>query len=392
MAAILKSEGDFVERSRNTPSLVVMKKKNFGDAWWIGHLTMSVQRGPLIDLWQWQPNSHDSAHVQSQLVEYRGSVAIPEDFHSRWNGRTKIVTYAILLNELIIAEGFEDGNIEVSSLEDMFSIQRTSATSFKGHTKPITCLFSPHKYHGRYLISAAEDCKICIWDLSNGKRLKIMNHHTVPVTQILESPTGSSNVTHSFVYTIAEDQTIGTISLDEMRLLHVIGGYACPIYSIHLMQDMNFMLVRYVDQTVMVWDMEIGCLERTLRSDDSEALLKRCEISIRGGDDSCKGIFQGKMTSCFTAPRKNNYLEIVTMNLRELIHPQTKGDSNENPVSKEATDSAQSPLLTRDQSSHICEALLSTVIISRGEPLLGEADTEVLRLRDLPGDIGAVLR
>jgi WD40 repeat protein len=390
--AVLKPESTSILKPESARSCFTLMEENTLDkTWWISCSRTSIDDTPILDLWTWK--THSSIPIKNlkppSRILYRDNLSrIEEESDANKTdsmSRKRVVSCAILLNESTLVEGLESGDIEIISVSDAFMIPRSSIHFFQGHTEAITCLFISKKSDGRYLISAAKDCSVCIWDLQTGGRLKTLRYHTTPVMTIVEPWTeGPSRTMQSLLYTIAQDQTVGTISLDDMRLLHVIGGYAPHIISIHWMLSMNFTLLRYEDHTVMVWDTDTGFLERISRiSKDAEALLKRCDLSITIETDPFHLDLSrnGTMSGIIMLPKCNPYLEIMMINIRCLIK------TREEPSVKQ-----QQSLCPDTDLNRLRKTVLSALILSRGEPLLTETGVEMLRVQKLPDTVGMVLR
>ncbi|KAB5525117.1 hypothetical protein DKX38_022866 [Salix brachista] len=106
-------------------------------------------------------------------------------------GITAIVTD--LAEQLLFAGGV-DGSIFVSVLdigllEDPFAVAGDEPVVLKGHNGSITAL----TFSSVGLISASEDCTVCLWDVISKVIIRRFSHHKGAVTNLVVIPRSASN-------------------------------------------------------------------------------------------------------------------------------------------------------------------------------------------------------
>ncbi|OZJ06908.1 hypothetical protein BZG36_00016 [Bifiguratus adelaidae] len=193
------------------------------------------------------------------------------------------ITYCTLVDrdELVIA--YSNGNIlycPISLFPTAAMLEEDDDSSgicwLRGHTGPVTCMLAAKAAQNgdRYLISGGTDCRIVIWNLVDKKPLAAFTAHTQKVTHFLEMPEGVNQRLKGSIISVAADNSLAIISLDEMNCLFVFPGYPYPITHIQFRSAEDYLALLYADGTVHVWEMQSAHLDRSLQGIPAKELLQ----------------------------------------------------------------------------------------------------------------------
>ncbi|XP_078576375.1 WD repeat-containing protein 7-like isoform X4 [Branchiostoma floridae x Branchiostoma japonicum] len=165
----------------------------------------------------------------------------------------------------------------------------------RGHKGKVTCLVYPHqeslRYDPQYLVSGGVDFAVLLWDLFSGQLLHTFSVHGGEITQLVcppdncnledQYPTGTpvARVLQS-VCSVASDHSVALLSLRERKALLLAGRHLFPVQVIKWRPADDFLVVGCLDNTVYVWQMETGHLDRVESGSVAQDILNACDETI----------------------------------------------------------------------------------------------------------------
>ncbi|KAI9307901.1 hypothetical protein BJ944DRAFT_261192 [Cunninghamella echinulata] len=200
------------------------------------------------------------------------------------NGVYGSITITIPVSSNHLAIGYESGSICVVPLSisilylNQISPQlihhRQDTRIFENaHHGKVTCLMVPEHDHDHHLLSGGKDGCVKIWNLINGKFVAAFNVHASPVESFVEPTEQNDLKIRGCVVSIAYDHSLALISVESMTCLYIIPGYAYPLTSIQWRVSEDYVLFGYSDDTVFVWQLQGGHLDRVLNGKTSKQVM-----------------------------------------------------------------------------------------------------------------------
>ncbi|RHZ79438.1 hypothetical protein Glove_146g51 [Diversispora epigaea] len=311
------------------------------------------------------------------------------------------ITISVMVNDDQIALGYDNGEIQLMPLSliftEDFQIHSNLVKVLKGHIGKVTCILMPNNTGHKYLISGGEDCSIRIWSLDNGKRLASFTYHSQQVTHLFEPPIETCPRIRKCVMSVAKDNSLAIISLEEMSCLYIFGGYPYPIEKIQWRTSDFFIVLYYADESAHFWQTNNLELHQTVTGPAARELIKDNNW-ITSSVPSNGVTFNGNnpLSSFQMNSQINNTipLQIFTINIKQLINDiyhyhvspfgskmnnrtivQTEDfDEKPNPLSKifswttngtsQSSVSASSPSPVPEQESRAIDSSIVQVIMS----------------------------
>ncbi|CAG8708005.1 2792_t:CDS:10, partial [Acaulospora colombiana] len=182
------------------------------------------------------------------------------------------ITTTTTVDDDKIAFGYDNGEIHLVPISLVFTeesriFSQSSIMVLKGHVGKVTCMLTPKISSGhKYLVSGGEDCSVRIWSLESGKRLASFTYHSQQVTHLFESPVENCPRIRGCVVSVARDNSLAIISLEEMSCIYVFGGYPYPIQKIQWRISEQFLVLCYGDESAHVWQMNNSELHQVFTS------------------------------------------------------------------------------------------------------------------------------
>ncbi|XP_072173501.1 WD repeat-containing protein 7-like [Diadema setosum] len=153
----------------------------------------------------------------------------------------------------------------------------------RGHQGKITCLMYPNQEHTRYdpayLVSGGVDFTVCLWDIFAGSMLHTFCVHGGELTRIVVPPAECNARVLTCVCTVASDHSVALLSLRDRKCMLLASRHLFPIRHIKWRPAEDFLIVGLEDNSVFVWQMETGHLDRVAEGSTAEDILEACDAS-----------------------------------------------------------------------------------------------------------------
>uniref|UniRef100_A0A8C3SU68 WD repeat domain 72 n=1 Tax=Chelydra serpentina TaxID=8475 RepID=A0A8C3SU68_CHESE len=189
--------------------------------------------------------------------------------------------------------GCEDGKIFVTLalhaakariLEDISLLKHSLPSKvLKGHSSSVTCLLYPHSKSARFdpswLMSGGQDSCVIWWDIFTEEILHQFSLQAGPVMNLLLSPENYRLNRHRMVCCICSDHSVALLHLQERVCLLHARKHLFPVKMIKWHLAENLLIVGCEDDSVYVWEIETGTLERHETDEMAKAILTSCEDS-----------------------------------------------------------------------------------------------------------------
>jgi WD40 repeat protein/type II secretory pathway predicted ATPase ExeA len=170
-----------------------------------------------------------------------------------------------------------DDKYILSAAEDHYLILWEVATGrflrrFDGHTDAVSAIaYSPD---GRQAISASEDKTLILWDVATGKRLRTFSGHTRPIVSAAFSPDGKTVVSGS------GDKLVILWDVNTGAELRRFEGHTGRLLSVTFSPDGSKILSSATDKTMILWDANTGKVVRVFPA--QAAALQAVTLSADG--------------------------------------------------------------------------------------------------------------
>ncbi|XP_025052874.1 WD repeat-containing protein 72 isoform X1 [Alligator sinensis] len=189
--------------------------------------------------------------------------------------------------------GCEDGKIFITLalhaakarlLENISLLKHTLPHKIlKGHSCSVTCLLYPYsksvRFDPSWLVSGGQDSCVIWWDIFTEEILHQFTLQAGPVMNLLLSPECYQLKDHRIVCSVCSDHSVALLHLQErMCLLHA-RKHLFPVKMIKFHPVENLLVVGCEDDSVYIWEIETGTLERHETGEMAKAILTSFEDS-----------------------------------------------------------------------------------------------------------------
>uniref|UniRef100_A0A8D2M5J6 WDR72-like alpha-solenoid domain-containing protein n=1 Tax=Zonotrichia albicollis TaxID=44394 RepID=A0A8D2M5J6_ZONAL len=151
-----------------------------------------------------------------------------------------------------------------------------------GHSSRVTCLLYPHdksvRFDPSWLLSGSQDSVVILWDIFTGGILQQFNLQSGAVTELLRSPE-HYRVNQSIVCCLCSDHSVAILHLQKRQCLLHARKHLFPVKKIKFDPLENVLIVGCEDNSVYIWEIETGTLERHETGDTARAILAAIEDS-----------------------------------------------------------------------------------------------------------------
>ncbi|XP_073067976.1 WD repeat-containing protein 72 isoform X4 [Manis javanica] len=236
--------------------------------------------------WTLQDN-FDKHHTMSQSI-------IDHLYGSEDGAGAAVVTsseYVPSLDKLIC--GYEDGTIFITQalnaakagLLDGGSLLKDSLPHkvLKGHHQSVTSLLYPHGFSSKsdqsWLVSGDQDSCVILWDIFTEEILHKFFLEAGPVTSLLISPENFRLRNDQVICCVCSDHSVALLHLEGKRCLLRARKHLFPVRMIKWHPVENFLIVGCSDDSIYIWEIETGTLERHETGERARIILNCCDDS-----------------------------------------------------------------------------------------------------------------
>ncbi|XP_007480041.2 WD repeat-containing protein 72 isoform X2 [Monodelphis domestica] len=190
--------------------------------------------------------------------------------------------------------GCEDGRIFITLalnaakaglLEDN-ALFRKDSLPYKvlsGHNKSVTSLLYPHSHSSKldqsWMVSGDQESCVIWWDIFTEEVLHKFFLRAGAVTSLLMSPEIFTLKDHHIVCCVCNDHSVILLHLEEKTCLLKAQKHLSPVTTIKWHPVENFLIVGCADDSVYIWEIETGTLERHETGERARVILNCCEDS-----------------------------------------------------------------------------------------------------------------
>ncbi|XP_060138674.1 WD repeat-containing protein 72 isoform X3 [Zootoca vivipara] len=165
------------------------------------------------------------------------------------------------------------------------------------HSTSVTSLLYLHGRSARFdpswLMSGSQDSSVVWWDIFTGELLHCFSLQAGPVTNLLLSSENYRFRGHRIVCCLcSNDHAVVLLHIQERACLMQARKHLSPVKRLQWHAVENLLVVGCEDDSVYVWDIETGSLERHETGEVAQAILACCEDSVMAAADSLSAVFE----------------------------------------------------------------------------------------------------
>lgn len=189
--------------------------------------------------------------------------------------------------------GCEDGRIfivlalqaaKAMLLEDTSLLKDSSSHRIlSGHNSSVTSLLYLHGRSARFdpswLVSGSQDSSVIWWDLFTGEILHHFSLQAGPVTNLLLSSENYRFKSHRIVCCMCSDHSVALLHIQERACILHARRHLFPVKTLRWHPVENLLIVGCENDSIYIWDIETGILERHETGEVAKAILASCEES-----------------------------------------------------------------------------------------------------------------
>ncbi|XP_053934102.1 WD repeat-containing protein 72 isoform X1 [Cuculus canorus] len=152
-----------------------------------------------------------------------------------------------------------------------------------GHSGRVTCLLYPHDksvtFDPSWLLSGGQDSVVICWDIFTGDIIHQFKLQSGPVTELLQSPENYRLKDDSIVCCVCSDHSVAILHLQKSVCLLHARKHLFPVKKIKFDPVENLLIVGCEDDSVYIWEIETGTLERHETGEMAKAIFASIEDS-----------------------------------------------------------------------------------------------------------------
>uniref|UniRef100_A0A4X1TB23 WD repeat domain 72 n=1 Tax=Sus scrofa TaxID=9823 RepID=A0A4X1TB23_PIG len=153
----------------------------------------------------------------------------------------------------------------------------------EGHHHSVTSLLYPHglssKLDQSWLVSGDQDSWVILWDIFTEEILHKFFLQAGPVTSLLMSPENFKLRSHQVICSVCDDHSVALLHLEGRRCLLSARKHLFPVRMIKWHPVENVLIVGCADDSVYIWEIETGTLERHETGERARIILNCCDDS-----------------------------------------------------------------------------------------------------------------
>ncbi|XP_008267203.3 WD repeat-containing protein 72 isoform X1 [Oryctolagus cuniculus] len=241
---------------------------------------------PITATWTLQDNFDKHHAVSQSIIDHFSEV--------KDGAGTAVVTsseYVPSLDKLIC--GCEDGTIFITHalsaakaglLEGGSLLKGSSCHKvLKGHHQRVTALLYPHGLSSRFdlswMVSGDQNSCVILWDIFTEDILHKFFLEAGPVMSLLMSPENFKLRGDQIICCVCSDHSVALLHLEGKRCLLHARKHLFPVRMIKWHPVENFLIVGCADDSVYIWEIETGTLERHETGERARIILNCCDDS-----------------------------------------------------------------------------------------------------------------
>ncbi|XP_075431833.1 WD repeat-containing protein 72 isoform X1 [Ascaphus truei] len=196
---------------------------------------------------------------------------------------------------------------------------------FEGHSCSVTSILYPHekseKFDQGWLISGDQNSTVIWRDVFTGEIFHRFMLQAGSILKTLVPPDDYKVKLFQSVYCICSDNSVALLNLQERVCGFHARKHLFPVKTMkqHTVQDV--LIVGCEDDSVYVWDIETGTLERHETGDVAKAILTSCEDFNIVMTDSMVSVSQEAQKTIRTTYKSSNSYKLGTLS-HNLMHPE----------------------------------------------------------------------
>ncbi|CAI2168335.1 5427_t:CDS:10 [Funneliformis geosporum] len=244
------------------------------------------------------------------------------------------ITVTTMVYDDYLAIGYENGEIHLLPIPMALtqSVSEVPPDSIlKGHIGKVTCLYTPcsQSFGKKYLLSGGEDCSVRIWSLEEKKKLASFKYHSQYVTRFFEPPIEECQRIRikGCVLSVAKDNSLAIISLDEMSCLYVFGGYPYQLNTIQWRTSEGSIVLFYKDDSAHIWQTQTSELIQIVAGSAARDMLKDKDhlwktSSLEKQESTTDRNSKSKTLTSFTdnSANEGTTVQVFIINVKQLIN------------------------------------------------------------------------
>eukprot|EP00076_Gallus_gallus_P044297 XP_025009835.1 WD repeat-containing protein 72 isoform X2 [Gallus gallus] len=129
------------------------------------------------------------------------------------------------------------------------------------------------RFDPSWLLSGGQDSTVICWDIFTGKILHRFSLQSGPVTELLRSPENCKLQYHSVVCCVCSDHSVAVLHLQKKVCLLHARKHLFPVKKIKFDPMEGLLIIGCEDDSVYVWEIETGTLERHETGEIAKAIL-----------------------------------------------------------------------------------------------------------------------
>ncbi|XP_034265136.1 WD repeat-containing protein 72 isoform X2 [Pantherophis guttatus] len=204
-----------------------------------------------------------------------------------WGVPITVSTYIPSLQKLVC--GYKDGRIITvpalhaakARLLGEGSVQKDDAAPcvLSSGSSVTALLVLPGRPAPCWLLSGSRDSCVIWWDIFTGEALHRFALDAGPVDRLLLSPDSCRRKGHRLVCCVCSDHSVVLLHVQERACLMRARKHLFPVTALRWHPMENLLVVGCENDSVYVWDIETGSLERHESGETAKAILASCEDS-----------------------------------------------------------------------------------------------------------------
>ncbi|XP_063674628.1 WD repeat-containing protein 7-like isoform X2 [Bolinopsis microptera] len=239
-------------------------------------------------------------HTSLSKTWNKDNVALVNEKCNRCGDAVDITASVYLESLSYIACGLSSGDIIVGLVHHFLthslfkctdSEEIDSRVRLKGHKGNVSVLLYPHasqpsSYLPSILYSGGADFSVKIWDWKKVVLLQSFTTHTGPLTRLFLPPTQATGKLRGSVVSVCQDNSITITTHAQFTPLFVGSCHHTGVLEIRWRLTEDILLVHCLDDTVYVWGLSTGHLDRIETGAVALSLVSACQTFSEG--EHCK--------------------------------------------------------------------------------------------------------